>query len=167
MLEISRAASDSFDEVVRQRESQVLRSAYRMLGNWADAEDAAQEVFLRLYRHGMNFRDEAALGAWLYRVLFNLCVDRARVARPAAEMPELQAREPAADSTLLREEQKQRLTAALAQLPARERAAIVLREIEGLSTDDVAAILGSSEGTVRSQVSRALTRLRSLMKGER
>lgn len=67
---------------------------------------------------------------------------------------------------MLRDEQKRILTHALAALPARERAAIVLREIEGLPTTDVAAILGSSESTVRSQISKAMTKLRMLLAKE-
>ena len=153
----------SFDEVVRQRESQVLRSAYRVLGNWADAEDVAQEVFLRLHRHGLEFQNEFALAAWLYRVTVNLCLDRARSRRTEGEMPDLQSGEASAESTVLREEQKQRLMAALATLPVKERAAITLREIEGLSTAEVAAALGSSEGTVRSQISSAIGKLREMM----
>src|ERR1044071_9891662 len=89
MAEIPFETTTSFDQVVRQREAQVLRTAYRILGNWADAEDVAQEAFLRLHRHGWGFVDEAAFGAWLYRVTVNLCFDRTRSARPAQELPEL------------------------------------------------------------------------------
>jgi RNA polymerase sigma-70 factor (ECF subfamily) len=67
---------------------------------------------------------------------------------------------------MLRDERKRMLSVALATLPVKERAAVVLREIECLSTADVAAILGSSEGTVRSQISKAMTRLRALLSGE-
>ena len=87
----AQAASEPFETVVRRREAQVLRTAFRILGNWADAEDVAQETFLRLHRHGTGFRDEAALGSWLYRVTVNLCFDRTRAAKPATEMPELRA----------------------------------------------------------------------------
>lgn len=166
MFEITRAADDAFDRVVRRREAQLLRIAYRILGNWADAEDVAQEVFLRLHRHGLDFPNDAVLGAWLYRVTANLCVDRSRRARPTDELPELIAASTSAEAELLREERKRLLMRALATLPAKERAAVVLREIEGLATTEVAEILGSSEGTVRSQVSKAMTRLRELLKQE-
>lgn len=166
MFGISRVVNNSFDQVVRQRESQVLRTAYRMLGNWADAEDAAQEVFLRLHRHGLDFPDDTAVGAWLYRVTVNLCLDRARASRRVCELPELRSRDTPAEAALLREEQKRGLMAALGTLPAKERAAVMLREIEGLSTLEVAAILGSTEGTVRSQISKAMTRLRAIMNRE-
>jgi RNA polymerase sigma-70 factor (ECF subfamily) len=158
------AVSDSFDQVVHQREAQVLRTAYRMLGNWADAEDVAQEVFLRLHRHGLGFANEAACGAWLYRVTVNLCIDRSRRVRAMDELPELPSNEVSAEASAIREQQKRQLVAALATLPPRERAAVILREIEGLSSPEVAAILGCTDGTVRSQVSTALSRLRGIFK---
>jgi RNA polymerase sigma-70 factor (ECF subfamily) len=159
-------ASEPFEAIVRRREAQVVRTAFRMLGNWADAEDVAQEAFLRLHRHGTRFPDEAALGSWLYRVTVNLCFDRTRAAKPAAEMPELRAQGISAESNVIREQAKEKLMAALAMLPAKERAAVVLREIEGLTTMEVAEVLGSSEVTVRSQISRALGRLRGMLRRE-
>ena len=164
MGELPRELTDSFDRVVRQRENQVLRTAYRILCNWADAEDVAQDVFLRLHRHGLGFATEAAFGAWLYRVTVNLCLDRLRSARPMEELPDLRGHGISAEAELLREEQKRKLMVAMAGLPPKERAAIVLREIEGLSTAEVASILGSTEATVRSQVANALARLRTILK---
>jgi len=158
--------SIDFAQVVRQRETQVLRTAFRILGNWADAEDVAQEVFLRLHKNGLKFENEAAAGGWLYRVTVNLCVDRTRSARSAQELTELASRDRSAETAVLLEEKKQRLMAALATLPAKERAAVVLREIEGLSTAEVAAVLGSTEGTIRSQISKALVKLRGILNRE-
>jgi RNA polymerase sigma-70 factor (ECF subfamily) len=166
MGQIPRVASDSFDQVLRERENQVLRIAFRILGNWADAEEVAQETFLRLHRHGLGFANEAALGGWLYRVTVNLCLDRSRSYRPSVELPELPSSNPPAEATLFLEERKRRLMAALATLPPRERAAVVLREIEELSTAEVAEILGTSEVTVRSQVSKAMVRLRTILAGQ-
>lgn len=166
MTDIPRAAALSFDEVVRRYEAQVLRTAYRILGNWADAEDAAQEVFVRLHRYGLGFPNEAALGGWLYRVTVNRCLDRARSRRSWQPLVELVCQDASAEAVAIREEEKRRLMAALATLPAKERAAVVLREIEGLSTAEVAAIVGSTEGTVRSQVSKAVTHLRAMLKEE-
>ncbi|MCL4402694.1 MAG: RNA polymerase sigma factor [Acidobacteria bacterium] len=166
MLEIPREISDPFNEVFRERQVQVLRTAYRILGNWADAEDVAQEVFVRLHRHGSVFPNDAALGGWLYRVTVNLCLDRARALHPEDELTEVPSPAASAESAAIREQQKQRLVRALAMLPSRERAAVVLREIEGLSTAEVAEILGSTEGTVRSQVSKAVARLREILNRE-
>jgi RNA polymerase sigma-70 factor (ECF subfamily) len=159
----SDAGTMSFEEVLNQRQVQLLRIAYRMLGNWADAEDVAQEAFVRLHRHGLGFPGEAQLAAWLCRVTVNLCLDRLRSRRPSADLPELPSTEGSVESELLREERKSMLEAALQELPLREKTAIVLREIEGLSTAEVAAIMGSTEVTVRSQVSKALGRLRGVL----
>jgi RNA polymerase sigma-70 factor, ECF subfamily len=163
LAEIPRVAEDAFDQVLRRREAQILRIARRILGNWADAEEVAQETFLKLHRHGLGFANEAAMGAWLYRVTVNLCLDRNRSSRPSAELADFASSDPHAEAAFLREERKRRLTAALAKLPAKERAAVVLREIEGLSTAEVAGILGSSQVTVRSQISKALVRLREIL----
>jgi RNA polymerase sigma-70 factor (ECF subfamily) len=161
------ALADSFEEVVRRRETEVLRTAYRIVGNWADAEDIAQEVFLRLHRHGINFANEMALRSWLYRVAVNLCLDRARATRSFEELPELKAEDASAETNLIREQRKRMMMAALGTLPPRERAALVLREIEELSTAEVAAILGSREVTVRTQVAKALDKLRSILNREK
>ncbi len=178
MTELACAGSDSFEQVLRKWQAQVLRTAYRILGNWADAEDVAQEAFMRLHRHGLGFASDAAMGGWLYRVTVNLCFDRARAARRrsgdlrakelrAAELPETLRQDAVAESTLIREQRKQRLMAALAALPVKERAAVVLREIEGLTTAEAAAALGSTEGTVRSQIFRAMAKLREMLGQER
>ena len=146
-----------------------MRTAFRILGNWADAEDVAQEAFLRLHRHGLangGFVNDAAAGGWLYRVTVNLCLDRTRSRRPSQELQEIASTDRSAETVVLVEEKKQRLVAALALLPVKERAAIVLREIEGLSTAEVAAALGSSEVTVRSQISKAMVRLRGILNRE-
>ena len=146
MGEIPRETAGSFDRVVREKETQVLRTAFRILGNWADAEDVAQEVFLRLHRNGLvnkqEFSHESAVGAWLYRVTVNLCFDRTRKRRPLQELPDVPSLARSAEAAVLMDEKKQRLMAALAMLPTKERAAVVLREIEGLSTAEVAAALG-------------------------
>jgi|SRR6185312_6283603 len=163
IFEIAPAADDAFDRVVRAREEQLLRIAYRILGNWADAEEVAQDAFIRLHRHGLDFPNESVLGSWLYRVTVNLCIDRSRRFHPSEELGEVGSRRLSAEAELLRDEQKRLLMLALATLPPKERAAIVLREIEGLETPRVAEILGSTDATVRSQISRAMVRLRGIL----
>lgn len=167
IFEVAPAADDAFDRVVREREEQILRIAWRILGNWADAEEIAQDVFVRLHRHGLNFPNHAVLGSWLYRVTVNLCIDRGRRVHPTDELREIGSPNLSAETQLLRDERKRTLLAALATLPTKERAAIVLREIEGFETPEVAAILGSTEATVRSQISRAMVRLRSILEKRR
>ena len=160
--------AQAFAVLVERHERMVLRTALRLLGRMDLAQDAAQDAFLRLHRHLGRFDESRELGPWLYRVVVNVCRDVARRGRGAR----LVALEDAADlaspsegvrvrdDAVARDEQRRLVQAALLTLPAREREAIVLRDIEGLTSDEVARILGSSAGTVRSQVSAARLKIK-------
>ena len=168
MSEPQSALATSFEDVFRLRESEILRVAYRILADWGEAEDVAQETFIRLHKRGIDFPNEIALRSWLYRVAVNLCLDRKRVQKRFSEVPEtIPASGGSMEAAVIREQQKHAVMAALATLPPRERAAVVLREIEGLSTAEAAAILGSSEVTVRSQVAKAISKLRLIVSGRK
>lgn len=149
-------------------ERPVLRLCYRLLGNLPDAEDAAQEVFLRAYRNlGMLSGIPDPL-PWLYRVAVNLCRDRHRRARPSLgldQVPELQARAASPEDEAARAERKQIIVDGLAVLPEREREAVVLRELEGLETRQVAAIMEIAEESVRSLCSLGRAKLRQYVEG--
>jgi RNA polymerase sigma-70 factor, ECF subfamily len=169
-IERARAGdADAFERILRLHERMVLRTAQRVLLNEEDAKDAAQEVFLKLHRHLGRFRKDQDLGPWLYRMTVNVCLDWRRRARPG--VPIEQAAEPRdaagdPEDAMHAAQQRQFLRAALRQLPERERAALVLRDIEGCTTAEAAAILGSSEGTVRSQISTARARIRKFLAGQ-
>ncbi|MBZ5604227.1 MAG: sigma-70 family RNA polymerase sigma factor [Acidobacteriia bacterium] len=136
----------------------VVGTAYRLLGRIEDAQDAAQEVFLRLFK---NFdRIDGDPRAWLYRVTVNICNDHHRRRTPVAEPDESRADpSPDPERVMAMDERKRLLMEGLQTLAERERAAVVLREFEGLSTREVAAILGVEEVTVRSQISIARVKL--------
>jgi RNA polymerase sigma-70 factor (ECF subfamily) len=157
----------AFDELIVRYERGVLMTAWRLLGRLEDAQDAAQEVFLRLFRHMRRFDQNRRLLPWLYRMTVNVCRDlhrkRRRSEALAAELvvPAGAAFDPAGEIT--KAEQERIIAAALKTLTEKERAAIVLRDIEGLSTKDVAGILGSSEATVRSQISSARVKIRKFV----
>jgi len=157
----------AFDQIVLQYEHRVLMTAWRLLGSKEDAQDAAQEVFLRLYRYLHHFDEKRPLLPWLYRMTVNLCHDLHRKRRldntlAAREMEETTLiYDPGVEIT--RSEQRRLIEAAIKTLTEKERAAIVLRDIEGLTTKDVAGILGSSETTVRSQISMARVKIRKFV----
>ena len=134
----------------------VQRVAYRLLGRLEDAQDAAQEVFLRLYRNRSRVRPDPK--AWLYRVTVNVCRDQLRRRRTVA-LEDRSDAAPDPERALAMEERKRLVIEGLATLPERERAAVVLRDIEGLSTADVAEILGVEQVTVRSHASSARLKL--------
>lgn len=135
----------------------VLSLARRMLGEAAEAEDVAQEAMLRLWRAAPDWRaGEAGVGAWLRRVAANLCLDRLRRRResPAAEPPDRPDERPAALDRLAQDERATALRAALADLPERQRLAIVLRHFEERPNPEIAAILGTSVEAVESLLAR-------------
>ncbi len=154
----------AFEEILRRYERQVLGTALRLLGRLEDAQDAAQEVFLRLHKHLGRLKNDRSLSPWLYRVTVNVCRDVGRK-RQSAQLVELEdLPSPAsAEQEFTASERRGMLKRALASLPEKERAAIVLRDIEGLDTSEVAKILGSSEATVRSQVSTARVKLKKFV----
>ena len=156
---------EAFDLLMRSHERLVLMTAVRFLnGNMADAQDAAQTVFLRLHNSLGKFRSEASFPAWLYRITVNVCHDMNRKAKRRGEVDlGLVARVAADQNQTLSpdtDRQLEAVKAGLCELGEKERAAIVLRDIEGLDTGQVASILGSSEATVRSQISVGRRKLR-------
>lgn len=154
----------SFERIVVLHERLVLRVAQRLLLNSEDAKDAAQEVFIRLHRTLGRFDEEKELGPWLYRMTVNICRD---LRRGSKRMVPLEPAQDAMDGSLDPEvsasvaQQYRMVLAALGQLAPREREVIVLRDLEGRSTGDVAGILGSSEATVRSQLSTGRVKIRN------
>jgi RNA polymerase sigma-70 factor (ECF subfamily) len=155
----------AFEQLMMRYERQVLSTSLRMLGNLPDAQDAAQEVFLRFFRSLRRVDAARDPGPWLHRLAVNVCRDFAGARRLHASVDEIDvvARRDTPDQTMDREEQVRLLTGALDKLSLKERQAVVLRDIEGLSTAEVAEVLGSSETTVRSQISKARVKLRRFL----
>jgi len=155
---------DAFDQIMRLHQKQVLMTALRLLGNMEDAQDAAQETFLRLYKSMNLLPDVVEMKSWLYRVTVNICNDvhRQRGRRKTEPLTGLDplSSHPDPEKAWSEVERGQLVEMALKTLPEKERAAVVLRDVQGLSTREVAEILGSSEVTVRSQISVARGKLK-------
>jgi RNA polymerase sigma-70 factor (ECF subfamily) len=158
----------AFGRILAEHETFVLRTAWRLVRNQDDARDIAQETFLRLYRHLSRIRPDRDLAPWLYRVTVNigLTVLRRRRRKPETRLdvgvatagafvdpPEQERRTEAADARRV-------VASLLDQLTEKERAAVVLRDLEGLGVGEVAAALGCRRGTVRSHLSRGRLKLR-------
>ncbi|MBS1859098.1 MAG: sigma-70 family RNA polymerase sigma factor [Acidobacteria bacterium] len=150
---------------MRQYERLVLVTALRLTGRMADAQDISQEVFLKLYRN-LSKLEAVGISTWLYRVTVNACRDHHR--RRRREDP-VEAAEAIADGganpqqALTEAERRRVLALSLRMLPEKERTALVLRDLEGLSTLETARILGSSEATVRSHVSKARVKVKDFV----
>jgi len=161
----------AFEALVVRYERAMLRFAYRMLGNLEEAKDASQEVFVRLHRYLHRLDAARDPSPWLHQMMRNVCHDllsrRGRFhAVSLDEDPEPlhpDPHTPDPHEQLDRVRQQARLQQALTQLPERERAALILRDVEGHSAAEAARLLGSSEVTVRSQASRARSRLRQIL----
>jgi RNA polymerase sigma-70 factor (ECF subfamily) len=150
--------------MMRLHEKQVYGTALRLLGNREDAQDAAQETFLRLYRNLAKLADVQDVRYWLYRVVVNVCNDahRSRRRRRLEPLsgPDPVSGAPDPEKVWNEAERGQLVELALKTLPEKERAAVVLRDVQGLPTREVAAILGTSEVTVRSQICVARAKLK-------
>lgn len=164
---------DALDELILTFQNSVLKVAWRMLANADDARDAGQEVFVRFIKYIHKLDETKNPAGWFYRTTINVCRDLEKKSRRQSglffstagdsgrTLPE--TGNPGQADQLAQSENAERLARSLRQLPSRERAVIVLREIEGLETGEVARLLGSSEATVRSQACRAKVRLKRLL----
>jgi RNA polymerase sigma-70 factor, ECF subfamily len=163
--------ASAFDQIIISQQHRVIALAWRLLGNQDDARDAAQESFLRVYKNLNKFDLTKDFSGWLYRIVVNVCRDIARK-RARSNQSSLEAefeagklREPASahntEAAAMLSQEHALIARALATLTERERAAIVLRDLEGLSTEEVARILGTRPATVRSQICSARSKIKA------
>ena len=148
----------------------VLGFAARMLADRTEAEDVTQEAMLRLWHMAPDWRQgEAKVATWLYRVASNLCLDRLRKSRPRGldEVAEPEDAAPGAVARLIAADRMLALDKALAALPDRQRQAVVLRHIEGLSNPEIAAVMDIGVEAVESLVARGKKGLAALLSGRR
>lgn len=160
----------AFGSLVDLYQQRVFRVATSLLGSESDARDAVQEVFLKVYRYFSKFDDSRELTPWLYKITTNVCRDIARSRRrhqgAPVEVQGVVSTSPGPFERVARREQRHLTRLALAKLPYKERAAITLRDLEGLATRDVARILGTTQATVRSQISSGRSKLRHSILGD-
>lgn len=159
--------SGAFDLIVERHRRAVYQLCYRFVANHEDASDLSQDVFLRAYRGLKNFRGQSSLSTWLYRIGVNVCLNRVGLKTPPSEPIEherhVDTRTEAPDARVLREERAERVRAAVAQLPRKQRAALILRLYHEMSHQEIADALGSSVGAAKANVFHALQNLRKLM----
>jgi RNA polymerase sigma-70 factor (ECF subfamily) len=156
----------AFEDLVIAYQHRVFGVALRMLGNWAEAEELAQEVFLRVHRAVGEFRGESKLSTWLYAIASRLCLNRLasgerRIARHGeATLARLASSENSPVEEVEKSELETALHRAITELNDERRIVVVLRDLEGLSYEEIAAALDLELGTVRSRLHRARTDLR-------
>src|SRR5205807_4548258 len=143
----------AFDLIVDRHRRSVYRLCYRFVSNHEDASDLSQDVFLRAYRGLRSFRGQSSIATWLYRIGVNVCLNRVSAKRLESESIEerefVDEQSESASDRLLKGERAARVRAAVAQLPPKQRAALVLRMYHDMSHQEIADVLGSSVGAVK------------------
>lgn len=155
---------EAFDVIVERHRRHVYQLCFRFMGNHEDASDLAQDVFVRAFKGLRNFKNEASLGTWLYRVAVNVCLNRRALKRPETEpLDPAQHVDRRLDSPLdrvIRDEKAAVVRQAIEKLPPKQRATLVLRVYQELSHEEIATVLGSSVGAVKANFFHALGNLR-------
>lgn len=164
---------DAFAALVSAYEGKIYNLALRYLGNREDAMDASQEVFLRVFRFLPGFQEESGFSTWIYRIGVNVCKDmlakRAKRGELSLELPDEEEDYRTAEvadsrydpeAIVEQADLRESLAEAIGQLPQQQREMIVLRDIQGLSYEEIGQVLSLESGTVKSRLSRARENLR-------
>jgi len=173
------AAGDgsAFHALVERHRAMVYRLAYQFAGNHYDAEDIAQDVFIKVFRSLDRFRYDAQLTSWLYRIVMNACIDHKRRHAPAGWAPFTEDAElrmantpeegPGPEEQAYGGQLGEVLQAEIARLPPGQRVVFTMRHHEGLKLSEIADALGLADGTVKRQLHAAVHRLRAALKSAR
>jgi RNA polymerase sigma-70 factor, ECF subfamily len=172
----------AFDQLVLRHKDRIFNLCYRLLGDHQEAYDTAQEIFIKAYKNLKSFRGEASFFTWLYLIAVNTCKNRLKSLEYRYRRKKVSLQNPFntededkeseieddSESPLLLLEKKERMEliqGAIDSLPAEQKMVVVLRDIEGLSYDEIIKITGHRLGTVKSKLSRARLFLREKMRG--
>jgi RNA polymerase sigma-70 factor (ECF subfamily) len=159
---------EAFDVIVQRHRRAVYQVCYRFAGNHEDASDLAQDAFVRAWRGVRSFRGQSAFSTWLYRIAVNVCLNR--VAKKPVRFDSIDRMQSLADASadhpaaeLVRRERAAAVRSAIALLPKRQRATLILRTYHDLPHAQIAEILGSSVGAVKANLFHALANLRKVL----
>lgn len=170
--------TEAFERLISDYQVKIYHIAYHMMANEQDAEDAAQEAILKAYRYLGSFKEESGFYTWLYRITHNICLDMLRKRKRNhthsmdlvkkdrdGQETELQLVDdkPQPEDELMSRQVQTDMQAAIAELKENYRTVIVLRDIEGMSYEDIAAVTEISVGTVKSRLNRARENLRKIV----
>ncbi len=173
---------EAFSRLVETYENRILNYCYRMLGNRFDAEDATQEVFVKLYRFFGSYAGNSAFSTWLYKIASNVCLDMLRKSKRTHKdtvsihqystegeefaLP-IEDSGPTPYQSAQMNEAQRALMEALEKLSEEQKKVIILRDIEGLSYEEIAEITGTAAGTVKSRINRARQALKKLLEKDK
>jgi RNA polymerase sigma-70 factor (ECF subfamily) len=166
IVRVRRGDIGAFDEIMNETQGRVLGLAYKLLGDKELAKDASQEAFLRAYKSLDTFKLGESFTAWIGRIAANVCFDQMKKREMGDSAPQLLESVPSSDSleaedAVLLNQRRALVQKALVALSPAERSALVLRDIEGMSTLEAAQALGLKEGTVRANISQARRKVKN------
>jgi len=148
---------DAFNEIVLRYQAMAWKTAHRFLGDSMEAEDVAQEAFLKILKTANRYQPTAAFRTYFYRVLINLCIDRTRKKRPSLTDDPGEPADPSIGpmENLIEKESRASIRRALDALPANQKAAMILRHYEGLTYAEIAKVLGVTPKSIEGFIRRA------------
>jgi RNA polymerase sigma-70 factor (ECF subfamily) len=167
---------EAFEQLIGPLEQLVWRICWHYTGNREAAEDCGQETMIRIWRSLESYRGDCALESWIYRIAANCCMDFLRKKKRDQSVSMEPLREqgfdpadpsPGTEDRVVAEDEHRRLRRAITELPDDQREALILTQLEKISYEEAARMLGVSEGTVKSRVNRAKARLKEILSEER
>lgn len=171
----------AFEELIENYQKKIFNIAFRIVGNYDDANDLAQEVLIRIYKSIGSFKEQSSFSTWIYRITTNVCLDdiRKRKNRKVVSLDEeihvddgevkrqIISDDPLPEETVERAELRELVAKAIQSLSEEHRLVIVMRDLQGFSYEEIARILKCPEGTVKSRINRARLALRNVLKLKR
>lgn len=171
----------AFEQLVDSYQKRIFNIALRMLGNYDDAGDLTQEVLIRIFKSIKSFKEQSSFSTWIYRITTNVCLDeiRKRKNRKVVSLDEeiklddgemkrqFESDEPTPEETAEAEDLKKIVNMAIEKLNEEHRVVIILRDIQGLSYEEISEVLKLPEGTVKSRINRARQALKNILSEKR
>jgi RNA polymerase sigma factor, sigma-70 family len=182
LLERAKAGDiGAFEQLVEGYQRKIFNIALRMLGNYDDAGDLSQEVLIRIYKSIKNFKEQSSFSTWIYRITTNVCLDEIRKRKnkktisldedikvDEGEMKrQIESDGPTPEDIVEQEELKKLVNDAIGMLSQEHKMAIILRDMQGLSYEEISEVLKLPEGTVKSRINRARQALKNILDSKR
>ncbi len=171
----------AFEELIESYQKKIFNLAYRILGNYEDAGDMAQEALIRIFRSIASFKEQSSFSTWVYRITTNVCLDEIRKKKNKKVISldeeirmedgeikrQIMSDDIQPDAAAEIEELRTLVNGAINSLPEDQRLVITLRDIQGLSYDEISSVLNCPSGTVKSRINRARQALKNILSTRR
>ncbi len=174
LIEEAKAGNlEAFEQLILQHEKRIYNYCYRMTNNREDAEDLSQEIFIKVYKNLNSFKGKSSFSTWIYRIAYNTCIDKYRKKKVVAvsltpndegeKQIDLPSGEPLPEDRVVSREEYELVCECISALRPEYKAAVILRDIQNYSYDEIAEILNIPLGTVKSHISRGRAALRDAL----